>query len=175
MSTNQDLYFFGGGEAEGQGGMKDILGGKGAGLAEMTNAGVPVPPGFTIATMVCLEFFKEGGKVPDRVRKAQEAYLRRLEELMGERLGDPENPLLLSLRSGAKCSISGMMDTVLNLGINDRSVEGLIKNTGNPRFGWDCYRRFISMFGNVVLEIPKRRFEDELERVKHETKAGTDA
>ena len=175
MATNQDLYFFGGGEAEGNGSMKDILGGKGAGLAEMTNAGIPVPPGFTIATTICLEYFKEGGRVPERVRKAQQGYLGRLEEMMGKRLGDAGDPLLVSVRSGAKFSMPGMMDTVLNLGMNDRSVEGLTKKTGNPRFGWDCYRRFISMFGNVVLEIPKRRFEEELERVKHETGARTDA
>jgi pyruvate, orthophosphate dikinase len=175
MTTKQDLYFFGGGKAEGDGGMRDVLGGKGAGLAEMTNAGVPVPPGFTIATTICIEFMTQGGKVPERVVKTQKAYLDRLESLMGKRLGDPQDPLLVSVRSGAKFSMPGMMDTILNLGLNDQSVEGLIKKTGNPRFGWDCYRRFISMFGNVVLEIPKRRFEDELERVKHETGARNDA
>jgi len=175
MSAKQDLYFFGGGRAEGDGSMRDILGGKGAGLAEMTNATIPVPPGFTIATTVCLDFMKEGGKVPERVAKAQKDYLERLEKLMGKRLGDPQDPLLVSVRSGAKFSMPGMMDTVLNLGLTDKSVEGLNRKTGNPRFGWDCYRRFISMFGNVVLEIPKRRFEDELDRRKHETGARNDA
>jgi len=166
--VSQDLYFFADGKAEGNAAMKDVLGGKGAGLAEMTNAGIPVPPGFTISTRVCLDFFGEGGKVPDRVAQAQKQYLGRLEEMMGKRLGDPEDPLLVSVRSGAKFSMPGMMDTILNLGLSDRSVEGLARKTGNSRFAWDCYRRFLSMFGNVVLEIPKRRFEEELERVKDE-------
>jgi pyruvate, orthophosphate dikinase len=175
MTAKQDLYFFGEGRAEGNGNLRDVLGGKGAGLAEMTNAGIPVPPGFTVATQVCLDYFQEGGKVPERVRAAQGAYLQRLEALMAKRLGDPEDPLLVSVRSGAKFSMPGMMDTVLNLGLSDRSVQGLIRKTGNPRFGWDCYRRFISMFGNVVLDIPKRRFEDELERMKHAAGARSDA
>jgi pyruvate,orthophosphate dikinase len=162
----QDLYFFAEGKAEGNAEMKDVLGGKGAGLAEMTNAGIPVPPGFTISTGVCLDFFNEGGKVPSRVNDAQKTHIQRLEDVMGKRLGDPEDPLLVSVRSGAKFSMPGMMDTVLNLGLSDRSVEGLAARTENPRFAWDCYRRFISMFGSVVLEIPKRRFEDELEAVK---------
>jgi pyruvate,orthophosphate dikinase len=175
MTGNQDLYFFGSGKAEGSAGMKDILGGKGSGLAEMTNAEVPVPPGFTIATSVCLDYFKEGGRVPERVARAQSDYLKRLEELMGKRLGDPEDPLLVSVRSGAKFSMPGMMDTILNLGLTDRSVLGLAKKTGNPRFAWDCYRRFLSMFGSVVLEIPKRRFEEELEKVKHEKQVRLDS
>jgi pyruvate,orthophosphate dikinase len=167
---NQDLYFFGDGRAEGDGTMKDILGGKGAGLAEMTNAGVPVPPGFTISTRVCLAFFDEGGKVPGRIDDAQRNYLGRLETAMGRTLGDAGNPLLVSVRSGAKFSMPGMMDTILNLGLGDASVTGLAERTGNARFAWDCYRRFLSMFGSVVLEMPKRRFEGALENLK--TKKG---
>ncbi len=162
----QELYFFGGGKAEGNGGMKDVLGGKGAGLAEMTNAGIPVPPGFTISTRVCLEYQRNNGSVPDHVRKDQDKYLARLEETMGKKLGEPKDPLLVSVRSGAKFSMPGMMDTVLNLGLNDKSVEGLAARTDNPRFAWDCYRRFLSMFGDVVLDIPKRRFEDEIHALK---------
>jgi len=164
-STTRDLFFFGDGKAEGDGGMKDILGGKGAGLAEMTNAGVPVPPGFTISTRVCLEFQKQG-KTPEAVEREQAKYLERLEKLMGKRLGDPEDPLLVSVRSGAKFSMPGMMDTVLNLGLNDRSVEGLAARTRNPRFAWDCYRRFLHMFGNVVLGISKDAFEEKLHELK---------
>jgi pyruvate,orthophosphate dikinase len=166
MMVQQDLFFFGEGKAEGHGQMKDVLGGKGAGLAEMTNAGVPVPPGFTISTRVCVEFLDEGAKVPDRVVKEQEEYLARLEKAMGRKLGDANDPLLVSVRSGAKFSMPGMMDTVLNLGLNDRSVEGLARHTDNPRFAWDSYRRFLSMFGNVVLDIPKRRFEEAMEEIK---------
>lgn len=162
----QDLYFFGGGKAEGRGDMKDVLGGKGAGLAEMTNAGIPVPPGFTIATGVCLEFQKEGGQTPKRVTESQVTYLARLEELMGKKLGQADDPLLVSVRSGAKFSMPGMMDTILNLGLNDESVYGLAKKTENPRFAWDCYRRFIQMFANVVLNLDKDIFEEALEELK---------
>ncbi|HYV51178.1 MAG TPA: PEP/pyruvate-binding domain-containing protein, partial [Dongiaceae bacterium] len=172
MSTNQDLYFFGGGRAEGDGKMRDVLGGKGAGLAEMTNAGVPVPPGFTIATPACIEFMKNGGTVPERVVKAQTTYLERLETLMEKRLGDPQDPLLVSVRSGAKFSMPGMMDTILNLGLNDDTVVALALATKNERFAWDCYRRFIQMYGDVVMGVQKSPSEDHepFEVVIHELK-----
>ncbi len=163
----QEIFFFGGGKADGNGGMKDVLGGKGAGLAEMTNAGVPVPPGFTISTRVCIAYQKEG-RVPATVQTEQDRYIERLEKLLGKKLGDPADPLLVSVRSGAKFSMPGMMDTILNLGLNDKSVQGLAAKTGNERFAWDCYRRFISMFSDVVLDISKRRFEEELSALKKE-------
>jgi pyruvate,orthophosphate dikinase len=163
--VTQYVYFFGGGKADGHKDMKDLLGGKGSGLAEMTNAGAPVPPGFTITTEAC-NVFVERGEVPPEVNEQTEAALRRLEELEGKRLGDAENPLLVSVRSGAKFSMPGMMDTILNLGLNDRSVEGLKKKTGNGRFAKDSYRRFMQMYGNVVLGVDKDAFEHELSAVK---------
>jgi pyruvate,orthophosphate dikinase len=168
------VYAFGGGTAEGNGAMKDILGGKGAGLAEMSRTGVPVPPGFTISTEVCNIYFENNGKVPAEVDGQVNEALARLEEQMGQKLGDPENPLLVSVRSGAKFSMPGMMDTILNLGLNDRSVQALVKRTGNPRFAYDCYRRFIQMFGNVVMGIPKDEFEHILEERKKKVKAKFD-
>ena len=164
----RSLYFFGDGQAEGTGDMRDILGGKGAGLAEMTAAKIPVPPGFTIATSVCLDFHKNGSRVSESFQSEQDDYLSKLEKLMGKRLGDPQDPLLVSVRSGAKFSMPGMMDTILNLGLNDGSVNGLAKKTGNERFAWDCYRRFIYMFANVVMGISKDIFEDRLEELKKE-------
>ncbi|HEX7878445.1 MAG TPA: PEP/pyruvate-binding domain-containing protein, partial [Candidatus Eisenbacteria bacterium] len=145
--------------------MKDLLGGKGANLAEMTNAGVPVPPGFTIATSVCNDW-SANGRVAGDFAAEQETYLARLEAAMGKKLGHAHDPLLVSVRSGARFSMPGMMDTILNLGLNDKSVEGLAKRTGNPRFAWDSYRRFIQMFGSVVMEIEKNRFEKQLEALK---------
>ena len=142
--STQYVYFFGGGRAEGRGDLKDVLGGKGAGLAEMTNAGVPVPPGFTITTEVCRHYYAHGRTLPADFDAQQKAALERLEKAMGKGLGDPHDPLLVSVRSGAKFSMPGMMDTILNLGLNDRSVAGLAKKTGNARFAWDCYRRFIA-------------------------------
>ncbi len=153
------VYFFGGGKADGHGTMKDVLGGKGAGLAEMTNAGLPVPPGFTIATSACRIYFENGNKTPGNILEEKDQALRNLEELLGQRLGDGENPLLVSVRSGAKFSMPGMMDTILNLGMNDTVVEVIARKTANPRFAYDSYRRFIQMFGNVVLEIPKAEFD----------------
>src|SRR5438552_7143467 len=158
-TSEKNIYFFGEGRAEGDGSMKDLLGGKGAGLAEMTNAGVPVPPGFTITTRMCVEYYRAGGKLPESFRAEQEAALQRLESVMGKRLGDADDPLLVSVRSGAKFSMPGMMDTILNLGLNDRSVEGLARRTGNPRFAWDCYRRFVQMFSGVVFDLEKSEFE----------------
>ncbi len=160
------VYAFGGGKAEGAGSMKELLGGKGAGLAEMTNAGVPVPPGFTITTEACNLFYTSGGKVPAEVVSQQEEALALLERLQARRLGDSRDPLLVSVRSGAKFSMPGMMDTILNLGLNDVSVKGIAAATGNGRFAYDSYRRFLAMFGNVVLGIDKDRFETELRALK---------
>ena len=146
--------------------MRDLLGGKGAGLAEMTSAGLPVPPGFTVSTEVCTLFESGGGKVPQAVEREMETTLRRLETLTGSTLGSADEPMLVSVRSGSKFSMPGMMDTILNLGLNDEAVEGLKDRTGNGRFAQDSYRRFIQMFGNVVLGLAKELFEHELELVK---------
>jgi pyruvate,orthophosphate dikinase len=170
----QYVYFFGGGKADGNKDMKDLLGGKGAGLAEMTNAGLPVPPGFTVTTAACNLFVSRNGSLPGEVDDEIEKALRRLETLMGKPLGDATDPLLVSVRSGAKFSMPGMMDTILNLGLNDRSVGGLKAKTGNGRFAKDSYRRFIQMYGNVVLGIDKDRFEHELSAVKSKRKARAD-
>jgi pyruvate,orthophosphate dikinase len=168
------VYSFGGGSAEGDGTMKDLLGGKGAGLAEMSRANLPVPPGFTITTEVCNLYFQNGNRVPPEIEQEIADALRQLEEKMGQKLGDPENPLLVSVRSGAKFSMPGMMDTILNLGLNDETVEALARKSGNPRFAYDCYRRFIQMFGNVVLEIGKEEFERIFEGRKKKVKAKFD-
>src|SRR6201998_2031795 len=163
-STTKYVYSFGGGKADGNGKMKDVLGGKGAGLAEMTNAGLPVPPGFTIQTEACREYMR-GGLSAD-VDKQMDEALAKLEALQGQKLGTGENPLLVSVRSGAKFSMPGMMDTILNLGLNDSSVEALAKKSNNPRFAWDSYRRLIQMFGDVVLDIPKSSFEHIFDEAK---------
>jgi pyruvate, orthophosphate dikinase len=167
------VYFFGDGKADGNGKMKAELGGKGAGLAEMTNAGLPVPPGFTIQTEACREYMRHAG-VSKEVDREMEAALARLEELQGQKLGKGENPLLVSVRSGAKFSMPGMMDTILNLGLNDQSVEALAKRSRNPRFAYDSYRRLIQMFGNVVLEIPKSAFDEVFDKKKQQKKAKLD-
>ena len=153
------VYSFGGGKAEGSGTMKDVLGGKGSGLAEMTNAGLPVPPGFTIATSACRLYFENHNQLPRQIEEEYQRALERLEELLGQKLGDPNRPLLVSVRSGAKFSMPGMMDTILNLGLNDQIAEVFAARAGNPRWAYDSHRRFIQMFGNVVLEIPKEEFE----------------
>jgi pyruvate, orthophosphate dikinase len=168
------VYFFGNGEADGDRRMRDLLGGKGANLAEMTNAGLPVPPGFTISTDACRLYYEQGRKVPAFIDEEMMANLRRLEKSVGATLGSVDNPLLVSVRSGSKFSMPGMMDTILNLGLNDRTVEGLKRKTNNGRFAYDSYRRFIQMFGNVVLEIPKETFEHELEAVKRARRAKAD-
>ncbi|MBI5069392.1 MAG: pyruvate, phosphate dikinase [Deltaproteobacteria bacterium] len=167
------IYSFGGGKAEGNRDMKNLLGGKGAGLAEMSNIGIPVPPGFTITTEVCTAFYAAGKKLPRGFDKELGAALRKVEALTGKGFGDAQNPLLVSVRSGARVSMPGMMDTVLNLGLNDRTVEGLARVSGNERFAWDSYRRFCAMFGDVVLGMkPEKKedrdpFEEILERKKH--------
>src|SRR5258708_21247567 len=160
------VYFFGNGKADGNRNMKDLLGGKGSGLAEMTNAGLPVPPGCTVSTEVCNIYYQQKGKIPAAIDKEIADNIKKLEKAAGATLGSSSNPLLVSVRSGAKFSMPGMMDTILNLGLNDDSVEGLKTRTANGRFAFDSYRRFIQMFGNVVLEIPKDAFEHEFEAVK---------
>ncbi len=167
------VYFFGDGHAEGHGKMKDELGGKGAGLAEMTNAGLPVPPGFTIQTEACREYMRNNS-VSKEVNHQMDEALRRLEALQGQKLGGADNPLLVSVRSGAKFSMPGMMDTILNLGLNDKSVEGLAKLSNNPRFAYDSYRRLIQMFGSVVLDIPKHAFEEVFDGKKKQRKTKLD-
>src|SRR5438445_8323663 len=160
------FYFFGNGKADGNRNMKDLLGGKGSGLAEMTNAGLPVPPGFTISTEVCNIYYERNKKIPAAIDKEIAEHVKKREKAAGAALGSTENPLLVSVRSGAKFSMPGMMDTILNLGLNDDAVEGLEARTQNGRFAFDSYRRFIQMFGNVVLEIPKDAFEHEFDAVK---------
>src|SRR4051812_23469263 len=145
----KQIYFFGAGKADGDATMKDLLGGKGAGLMEMTRLGIPVPPGFTITTEVAAGFLAEG-KLPDAVRDEVVAGLREVEGRLGRKLGDPAKPLLVSVRSGARASMPGMMDTILNLGMNDEVAAGLAKETGNERFAYDAYRRFIMMYSDVV-------------------------
>jgi pyruvate, orthophosphate dikinase len=172
-STTKYVYFFGGGKADGNGKMKDVLGGKGAGLAEMTNAALPVPPGFTIQTEACREYMRSGAASKDVDRQMDEA-LARLETLQGQKLGTGENPLLVSVRSGAKFSMPGMMDTILNLGLNDKSVEALAKRSNNPRFAADSYRRLIQMFGNVVLDIEKSAFDEVFDAKKKQRKTKLD-
>jgi pyruvate, orthophosphate dikinase len=177
MATEKKyIYFFGGGKADGSGVMKDLLGGKGAGLAEMTNAGVPVPPGFTITTEVCNLFYELGKKTPQGLDEEMRAYMSRVEASLGGkfRFGDAERPLLVSVRSGSKFSMPGMMDTVLNLGLNDKTIEGLIRMSGNERFAWDAYRRFIQMFGNVVMGIEKDQYEHIIHEVKKKKKVKLD-
>ncbi len=168
------VYFFGLGKADGSSGMKNLLGGKGAGLAEMTNLGVPVPPGFTISTRVCSYFSESGGEYPDGLREEVGHNLERIEEIMKRRYGDASRPLLVSVRSGARVSMPGMMDTVLNLGLNDGTVKGLIEETNNPRFGYDCYRRFVQMYGDVVMDVSHDEFEKIIANMKDERKARLD-
>ncbi|HUW31752.1 MAG TPA: pyruvate, phosphate dikinase, partial [Planctomycetota bacterium] len=168
------VYFFGGGKAEGKAEMKDLLGGKGSNLAEMSNLGLPVPPGFSISTEVCQYFYEHGRQYPPEMQPQIDEDLAKLEQEMGKKFGDPDNPLLVSVRSGAAVSMPGMMDTVLNLGLNDKSVQGLVKMTGNERFAWDAYRRLVNMFGNVVLGLGHEAFEHEMDKLKKKKKAKVD-
>ena len=163
--TQPLVFFFGQGRAEGTAAMKDVLGGKGAGLAEMTTIGIPVPPGFTIASNLCLHYL-ESHQFPKRLQAQVENALQRLETATGKHMGDGDNPLLVSVRSGAAVSMPGMMETILNLGLNDVTVEGLSRQSGNPRFAWDSYRRFVQMYGTVVFELSKKPFERILEEYK---------
>jgi len=168
------IYFFGNGKADGNGQMKDLLGGKGAGLAEMTNSGVPVPPGFTIVTDACRVFYDNNMRLPKEFENELETNITKLEKATGMKFGDKSNPLLVSVRSGAKFSMPGMMDTILNLGLNEDTLEGLIKKTENERFAYDSYRRFIQMYGNVVLGIDKSEFEEILENRKKKQRVKLD-
>src|SRR5450432_905455 len=172
-SATKYVFSFGGGKADGNGKMKDDLGGKGAGLAEMTNAGLPVPPGFTIQTEACREYMRKGSVSAEVDRQMADA-LQQLEKLQGQQLGKGANPLLVSVRSGAKFSMPGMMDTILNLGLNDQSVESLAKLSNNPRFAYDSYRRLIQMFGSVVLDVAKHAFEEVFDAKKKQKKAKLD-
>lgn len=162
------VYFFGNGVAEGTASMKDLLGGKGANLAEMTSIGLPVPPGFTISTEACSYFSSHNGEYPAGMKEEVLLNLKQLEKTMNAKLGDAENPLLVSVRSGAAQSMPGMMDTVLNLGLNPDTVAAMAKKTGNDRFAWDSYRRFIQMFGDVVMGVPHSKFEEAIQDVKDE-------
>ncbi|MDR2521816.1 MAG: pyruvate, phosphate dikinase [Spirochaetaceae bacterium] len=173
MAT-KNVFFFGEGKADGDAKMKELLGGKGANLAEMTNLGIPVPPGFTISTEVCAQYYANGEKYSKELKDEVAANLGRLEKLMGKKLGDANDPLLVSVRSGAAVSMPGMMDTILNLGMNDRAVVGLAAKTQNPRFAWDAYRRFIQMYGNVVMGIPSEDFEHALKLLKDQKKVKED-
>jgi len=162
------VYYFGDGKAEGTSNMKELLGGKGAGLAEMTNLGISVPPGFTISTEACVEYYKQGKKYPPGMWEASLQALKRVERSMGMGFGDPERPLLVSVRSGARASMPGMMDTVLNVGLTTKTVEGLAAKTRNERFAQDSYRRFVSMFGSIVMGVPREHFEAILKHKKTE-------
>ena len=173
------VYTFGNGLAEGKAGMRNLLGGKGANLAEMNLIGVPVPPGFTITTDVCTEYYEMGQeKVVSLLKEEVEKAIANIENLMRSKFGDVENPLLVSVRSGARASMPGMMDTILNLGLNDEVVEGLTRKTGNARFAWDSYRRFVQMYGDVVLGMKPVNKEDQdpfeaiIEEVKHAKEEG---
>src|SRR5579875_601695 len=161
--VHPDIYFFGGGIAEGRADMRELLGGKGAGLAEMAALKLPVPPGFTISTRVCTYFYQHNHKYPKGLDAGVAKSIARVEKVLGRRFGDERNPLLFSVRSGARVSMPGMMDTVLNLGLTDKTVEGLASASGNPRFAWDSYRRFCQMYGDVVLKLKpenKQRSEE---------------
>src|SRR5712691_7952610 len=165
------VYFFGAGKAEGKADMKELLGGKGANLAEMTNIGLPVPAGFTITTEVC-NYYTANNSYPPELKDQVADALKKTEAAMGAKFGDPKNPLLVSCRSGARVSMPGMMDTVLNIGLNEATLRGLIDKTGNERFGWDSYRRFVQMYGDVVLGLkPQSKTEiDPFEQIMDELK-----
>ncbi|HVH08426.1 MAG TPA: pyruvate, phosphate dikinase [Gemmatimonadales bacterium] len=167
------VYFFGAGRADGSAAMRDILGGKGAGLAEMANLGLPVPPGFTLSAKLCLAYL-EHGTFPPGLREEVDRHLKHLERVTKKRFGDPDRPLLVSVRSGAAVSMPGMMETILNLGLNDRTVQGLIAESKNPRFAYDSYRRFVQMYGDVVFEIGKEPFAEVLDDVKRRRRVARD-
>ena len=164
MKQVKYVYLF----SEGNGSMRELLGGKGANLAEMTNLGMPVPQGFTITTEACTRYYDDGRVIAPEIQTEILAYLSKLEQETGKTFGDPENPLLVSVRSGARASMPGMMDTILNLGLNDAVAEGMAKLTSNPRFVYDAYRRFIQMFSDVVMELPKEKFEEYLSLMKED-------
>lgn len=168
------VYFFGNGSADGATEMKSLLGGKGANLAEMTSIGLPVPPGFTITTEVCTAFTENNNTYPPSLKDEVDVNIRKVEELLGKKFGSSDNPLLLSVRSGARASMPGMMDTVLNLGLNDITVQGIIKQSGDERFAYDAYRRFIQMYSNVVMGMNGSVLEELLEQKKEEKRVDLD-
>ena len=168
------VYFFGAGQTEGKAEMRELLGGKGANLAEMANLDINVPPGFTITTEACATYFKNNNKFPPSLWNEVLANLKTLQKIMGKEFGGTEEPLLVSLRSGSRASMPGMMDTVLNLGLNPDTLKGLVGKTGSGRFAYDCYRRFIAMFGNVVMGIKGELFEAILQRRKNKQKVEFD-
>src|SRR5258708_528566 len=174
--TAKYVYSFGSGRSDGDRSMRDLLGGKGANLAEMTNAGLPVPPGFTISTEACRVYFQEGSRIPASIDQEMVSHLKKLEATAKAAFGSAKNPLLVSVRSGAKFSMPGMMDTVLNLGMNDVTVEAVIAQTDNERFAYDAYRRFIQMFGRIVMGIEAKKWDAILDAAKHAkgTKLDTD-
>ena len=153
--ANKFVYLF----SEGNANMRELLGGKGANLAEMTNIGLPVPQGFTITTEACTQYYEDGQKINDEIQAQIMEYIVKMEEITGKKFGDLENPLLVSVRSGARASMPGMMDTILNLGLNEEVVEVMAKKSGNPRWAWDCYRRFIQMYSDVVMEVLSWKWE----------------
>src|SRR5438045_8131263 len=160
------VYFFGSGKADGRADMKDLPGGKAGNLAEMTNIGLPVPAGFTLTTEVCTYYYAHGQQYPAELKAQVEAALKKTEQAMGAKFGDPKSPLLVSCRSGARVSMPGMIDTVLNIGLNEQTLKGLIAKTGNERFGWDSYRRFVQMYGDVVLGL-KPQSKNEIDPFEH--------
>jgi len=156
------VYLF----SEGNAKMRELLGGKGANLAEMTNIGLPVPQGFTITTEACTQYYEDGRKINDEIQGQINEYIVKMEEITGKKFGDKENPLLVSVRSGARASMPGMMDTILNLGLNETVVNTIAEMSGNPRWAWDCYRRFIQMYSDVVMEVGKKYFEELIDQMK---------
>ena len=156
------VYLF----SEGNGSMRELLGGKGANLAEMTKIGLPVPQGFTITTEACTKYYEDGKKINDEIQAQILEYIVKMEEITGKKFGDLENPLLVSVRSGARASMPGMMDTILNLGLNEDVVEVMAKKSGNARWAYDCYRRFIQMYSDVVMEVGKKYFEELIDKMK---------
>jgi pyruvate,orthophosphate dikinase len=165
------VYLF----SEGDGTMRELLGGKGANLAEMTKLGLPVPQGFTITTEACTQYYEDGEKINDEIQGQIMEYIGKMEEITGKKFGDLENPLLVSVRSGARASMPGMMDTILNLGLNDAVVEAFAKKTNNPRFAYDSYRRFIQMYSDVVMEVGKKYFEELIDKKKEEKGVSLDS
>ena len=162
--ANKYVYLF----SEGNGSMRELLGGKGANLAEMTGLGMPVPQGFTITTEACTQYYEDGEKINDEIMAQIMEYIVKMEEITGKKFGDLENPLLVSVRSGSRASMPGMMDTILNLGLNEEVVEVMANKSGNPRWAYDCYRRFIQMYSDVVMEVGKKYFEELIDKMKEE-------
>ena len=158
------VYLF----SEGDATMRELLGGKGANLAEMTKLGLPVPQGFTITTEACTQYYEDGRSINDDIQAQINEHIVKMEEITGKKFGDVENPLLVSVRSGARASMPGMMDTILNLGLNEKVVEVMAKKSGNPRWAWDCYRRFIQMYSDVVMEVGKKYFEELIDKMKED-------